>query len=255
MESGLASKVIDDDKVVPLPGTWSREARADLLCGVGGLAVCSSSVPLADSLGPSGQLVLALGIGLVAAVRLALREDALVRTQTLVVFVSTSAVEVAATRWLGLWDYRLGSPPAYIPVLHAVIFLAVLMVTRSLPPRLPRRPLLICALVGVGLWATNDLLLSARTDTVGVPWFLVLLVLCRHFETAARIPAIVALTVPLDILTTCSGTVVYRPHDVTGLLSMAALPSAIVGGYALIYCLASLTAPWLLSLWRRAWAS
>ncbi len=219
----------------------------DLLCGFGGLAVCSSAVGLLDPLGPSAQLALAVGIGAVA-VGLLLREGALVRTQTLMVVVITSVVEVMATRWLGLWDYRLGNLPVYLPALHAVIFLAVVAVTRALPAR---RLTVGCALAGVGLWAAWDLLLGERGDTVDVLWFVVLLGLCRHAETAARVPATVALTVPHDLVATGSGMVSYRPHDVTGLLSISAQPSAIVGGYAFIYCLASLTAPLLLGLRQR----
>jgi hypothetical protein len=234
-----------------LSDAWPCQARADLLWGLGATAVCSSAVGVMDPLGSEGQLALALGIVAVAAGWLALRESALVRTQVLVVVLITSVVEVAATRWLGLWDYRLGNLPVYLPALHAVMFLAVLTVVRSLPPWPPRRLLLGCALVGVGLWAAWQLLLGERADSVGVLWFLVLLGLCRHRETAAQVPAIVAVTVPHDIVATGSGMVAYRPHDVTGLLSIAAQPSAIVGGYALIYCLASLVTPIPFSLCRR----
>ncbi|RKN65962.1 hypothetical protein D7231_24510 [Streptomyces klenkii] len=215
------------------------------------MTVCSAAVGLVDPLGPRGQPALALGIGAVVAGWLAVRENVLVRTQVLVVALITSVVEVAATRWLSLWDYRLGNLPVYLPALHAVIFLTVVVVARSLPPWLPRRLLLGCALAGVGLWAGWQLLLSERTDTVGVLWFLVLLALCRHRETADRIPAIVVVTVPHDVMATGTGMVAYRSHDVTGLLSVAAQPSAIVGGYALIYYFASLMVPTVLSLWRR----
>ncbi|WP_344961320.1 hypothetical protein [Streptomyces thioluteus] len=231
-----------------LSGVRGCRFRTDMLWGLGGAAVCSSAVAVVDPLGPPGQLALALGMCAMVAGWLALREEALVRVQVLAVVLITSGVEVAATRWLGLWDYRLHNLPAYLPALHAVIFLAVLVVTRCLPNR---RFLPGCALAGVGLWAAWQLLLSERADTVGVLWFLVLLALCRHRETATRVPAIVVVTVPHDIMATGTGMVAYRPHDVTGLMSIAAQPSAIVGGYALIYCLASLMAPPLLGLWRR----
>lgn len=232
---------------------WSRRARVDLLCGLGILASGSYATVLVDSfVGPRGQAVCGLVLGAVTVGWLILRESTLVRAQVAIAALLACAVEVAATQWLGLWDYRLGGLPGWLPSQQANTFLMVLVVARSLPPRLPDRLLLGCAVFGVGLWTAANLLLSQRTDTASVIWFLVLLALCRHRQTAAWIPTIVVLTVPLDILVTRTGLLAYRPHDVTGLLLIGEQPSAIVGGYAFIYYCALRTAPALLRLWRRS---
>ncbi|MCA1693787.1 MAG: hypothetical protein LC749_03150, partial [Actinobacteria bacterium] len=133
------------------------------------------SVLGADHLvGLAGQRLLGL---LTWAVLLGLlcRESPRTRAQVGVVVVFATLVEYCFAGWLGVYTYRLGNVPVFVPPGHGLVYLAALCIGRSAAARAWARPLVITTVIGAGLWAIWGLTLSARSDVLGAFWFCCLL--------------------------------------------------------------------------------
>lgn len=181
------------------------------------------------------------------------RESRLTRVQVAVVVAFASLVEYVFAGWLGVYVYRLGNVPAFVPPGHGLVYLAALCLGRSAWAARHRRGFLRATLVACGAWAVWGLAISPRPDALGAFWFGCLLVFSRWGKSPLLYAGAFLVVSYLEIVGTSLGTWAWQPHDPTGLVSIGNPPSGIAGGYAWFDAAAYAASPWLVSrLWRSA---
>ena len=174
-------------------------------------------------------------------------ETRAVRTQVVLVIVSATCVEYAASVGLGLYTYRLGNVPLFVPPGHGLVYLSAIALGRS---RLfaERRRLLVSATLAVaGAWAFVALL-GPRHDVLGA----VLFVVFARFCLAGRAPLVYCgaflLTSYLELLGTGLGSWTWARHTAGGLIPMGNPPSVISGAYCFLDLFGLAVAPRLVAL-------
>ncbi|MDQ1616359.1 MAG: hypothetical protein QOJ60_2298 [Actinomycetota bacterium] len=199
-----------------------------------------------------------LGLGtwalLIALVR---REMPLVRAQVAVVVVFATLVEYTFSPVLGVYTYRLGNVPAFVPPGHGLVYLAALSIGRLAFVRARVRVLArVTVLVG-GLYAAWGLFLSERLDVLGAFWFLCLLAFLRWGPSRTLYVGAFLVVTYLELLGTALGTWTWARTDPTGIIAIGNPPSGAAGGYGWFDLAALLLAPALLHVVRRtgAWVS
>ena len=165
--------------------------------------------------------------------------DTRVLVAALVAIATT--MEYVASPLLGIYTYRLGNVPAYVPPGHGLVYLAALTLGGSLRgPALPR-----ATLAAGGVWALWGVTLSDRRDTVG----LMLLACYAGFLRYGRAPGVFAvvflLTSELELIGTQLGNWAWA-HGPGGILVLGNPPSGIAGGYGFLDAAAmAAAAAWL----------
>jgi hypothetical protein len=223
-----------------VPGGSARELR------IAALVAAWILVALAIDRGAPIQTQLALGaITWVFLLLLLRREPWPVRAQVAVVAVLATAVEYTASPLLGLYTYRLGNVPSFVPPGHGMVYLAALALGRSALFARWRRPLVAATLlVGAG-WAAAGLLGPWRNDLFGALLFLGL----AGFLLAGRAPLVYVgaflITSYLELVGTGLGAWTWAHQDPSGLLAIGNPPSGIPGGYCVFDAAALTLAPQL----------
>lgn len=175
------------------------------------------------------QLVLG-GATWLVLVALARRQGTPVRIQVAVVVLFATAVEYTFSAWLGVYIYRLGTVPAYVPPGHGLVYLAALLLSRStLFRRHSRWPVVLTVVVGGGYAAWG--LVASRPDVLGAVWFLCLLAFLLWGRSPALFAAVFVVVTYLELLGTDLGTWAWQPLDPTGRVSIGNPPSGVAGGY------------------------
>jgi len=192
------------------------------------------------------QRLLGLGTWLLLLGLLA-RESRATRVQVAVVVTFASLVEYVFAGWLGVYVYRLGNVPAFVPPGHGLVYLAALCLGRSAFARRYSRSVRTGTLVACGAWAVWGLVLSPRPDALGAFWFGCLLVFSRWGKSPLLYAGAFLVVSYLEIVGTSLGTWAWQPHDPTGLISIGNPPSGIAGGYAWFDAAAYAASPWLLA--------
>jgi len=178
-------------------------------------------------------------------------ESPLVRTQTLVVVAFATAVEYTFSPLLEVYVYRFDNVPAYVPPGHGLVYLAALCLGRSMWLRTHLRTGINAVLVAGGAYAVWGLTLAPRPDVLGAFWYACLAgFLLWGPSRSLYVGAFVVVTY-LEVLGTALGTWAWQPYDPMGWVSIGNPPSGAAGGYGWFDLAALLTAPWLLSAWRR----
>ena len=191
-----------------------------------------------------GQL--AIGLATLVVLLLAARVfPPRVRLQAgLVVVVATMAEVLGSIVW-GVYQYRLGNLPPFVPPGHGIVYL--LGLSFSLAVRSRERLLVNGAIALVVLWGLAGVTVLPRTDVSGLIGCTVLaavLVWSRHPVYAGVALAVAA----LELYGTAVGTWTWA-EIVPGLgLSQGNPPSGVASGYVLFDVFALVTAPFLLRL-------
>jgi hypothetical protein len=175
-------------------------------------------------------------------VRLLRAETPVIRTQVAVVVVFATVVEYTFSAYLGIYRYRLGNVPVFVPPGHGLVYLGSLALGRALArgPRLP--PIALTFAVG-GAYALWGLVGTDRVDALGAFWFGCLVV----FQSVGRsgllyVGAFVIVTY-LELLGTGLGVWEWQRFDPTGFIGIGNPPSGAAGGYAWFDLAAVLCAP------------
>ena len=168
------------------------------------------------------------------------------RMQVAVVVVFASVVEYVFAGWLGVYVYRLGNVPWFVPPGHGLVYLAALCLGRSAWAHRHERAVLRIALGLCGLWALWGVTLSPRPDVLGAFWFGCLLVFARYGRSPLLYAGAFLVVSYLELVGTSLGTWAWQAHDPTGLISIGNPPSGIAGGYAWFDAAALALTPWLL---------
>lgn len=168
------------------------------------------------------------------------------RVQVAVVVVFATVVEYVFAGWLGVYVYRLGGVPWFVPPGHGLVYLAALCLARSAWAHRHERALLRATLVACGLWAVWGLTLAPRPDVLGAFWFACLLVFARWGSSPLLYAGAFLVVSYLELVGTSLGTWTWQATDPTGLVSIGNPPSGIAGGYAWFDAAALALSPWLL---------
>jgi hypothetical protein len=173
-------------------------------------------------------------------------ESRALRAQVLLVILAATCVEYAASVGLGLYTYRLGNVPLFVPPGHGLVYLAAIAMGRSRLFSEWRRAIVPATLAIAGTWAVAALL-GPRHDVLGAVLFLFLVRFC----IAGRAPLVYCgafvLTSYLELLGTGLGSWTWARHDPSGLIPMGNPPSVIAGAYCFLDLFGLAVAPRLVT--------
>lgn len=222
---------IDEDTPVRLPS-------ATLLVVTTSIA----AVLFADQhVGHAGQLVLGMATAVVLAVLLALQSKT-VRLQTIAVVGIATLGEVVGSLIWGLYQYRLGNLPSFVPPGHGLVYLGGLSLAALLAGR--SRALLVAAGSAATIWGIAGVTVLPAPDasgTLGCAFLVGVLVLTRRPVYAGVFMVVMA----LELYGTALGTWTWE-STVPGLgLSQGNPPSGVASGYVVFDVLALTVVAWL----------
>jgi hypothetical protein len=180
------------------------------------------------------------------------REAVAVRAQVAVVVAFATVVEYVFSGWLGVYEYRLGTVPLFVPPGHGLVYLAALCTARTGFVRRHARPLLGAVLVVGGGWALWGLTLSPQPDALGAFWYGCLVLFAWKGRSPLVYVGAFGVVSYLEILGTSLGTWRWGSVDpVLGVVSIGNPPSGIAGGYGWFDAAALWLAPVLVAAWAR----
>jgi hypothetical protein len=153
-------------------------------------------------------------------------------------------VEYTFAGVLGVYVYRLGNVPWFVPPGHGLVYLGALAIGRSDVVRRHGRWLVPATLVVAGAYAVWGLFFSGRTDVLGAFWFACLaFFLLRGRQPLVFVGAFVVVTY-LELLGTHLGTWTWQIRDpILGVVAMGNPPSGAAGGYGFFDAAALWLAP------------
>lgn len=229
------------EKVVRTPVLF---CPATLLITVAGLALDSRA-------GLAAQLVLGVctwGFLALAFVHLTPME----RAQTSVVVVVATCAEVVGSVIWGVYVYRLGNLPLFVPPGHGLVYLTGLRVSQLPWFRVRPRILIGLAIAAVTGWALVGLTALGRVDAAGAIGATVLVL----FLLRGRVPAVYAgvffAVAFLEIYGTWIGTWEWASEVPHLGIPDGNPPSGAASGYVFFDIAALALAPFLLAGWARA---
>jgi hypothetical protein len=161
--------------------------------------------------------------------------------------LAATCVEYAASVGLGLYSYRLGNVPAFVPPGHGLVYLSAIAMGRSGAFARARRWLVPATLAVAGSWAVAGLA-GPRHDVLGAVLFLFL----ARFVLVGRAPLVYCgaflITSYLELIGTGLGSWTWARHDPSGLIGMGNPPSVISGAYCFLDLFGLAVAPRLLDM-------
>lgn len=173
------------------------------------------------------------------------------RAQTSVVVVVATCAEIIGSVIWGVYEYRLGNLPLFVPPGHGLVYLCGLRLSQT--PLFRARPQLLIrgAIVGVTAWALIGLTLLGRTDVAGAVGAAVLVVFLLRGRAPAVYAGVFVAVAFLEIYGTWIGTWVWA-EEIPGLgVSDGNPPSGAASGYVFFDIAALALAPWVLRTWYR----
>ena len=217
-----------------------------------GVLVWITAVLLLDT-GASSTQQHVLGAATWLVLLLALKgETAPVRVQVAVVVVYATIIEYVFSHWLGVYEYRLGTVPMFVPPGHGLVYLAALSFGRTRFAGRRARPLLAAVLVVGGGWALWGLTLSPTPDALGAFWYLCLVAFAWKGRSPLLYVGAFGVVSYLEIVGTSLGTWTWGAVDpVLGVITIGNPPSGIAGGYAWFDAAALWLTPLVLARWSR----
>jgi hypothetical protein len=169
---------------------------------------------------------------------------------SVVVIVATCAEIIGSVIW-GVYVYRLGNLPLFVPPGHGLVYLTGLRLSQL--PLFVARPRLLVngAIAAVSGWAILGLIALERVDVAGAVGAAVLVL----FLLRGRMPAVYAgvffAVAFLEIYGTAVGTWTWQ-EQIPGIgVPDGNPPSGAASGYVFFDIAALALAPGLLTLWRR----
>ncbi len=196
------------------------------------------------------QLVLALctwGFLAVAFIYLTPME----RAQTSVVVVVATCAEIIGSVIWGVYSYRLGNLPLFVPPGHGLVYLTGLRLSQTRFFRL--RPALIVriAITGVTVWAILGLTVLSRTDVAGAIGAAVLVVFLLRGRAPTVYAGVFIVVAALEIYGTWIGTWTWAAEIPGTGIPDGNPPSGAASGYVFFDIAALALAPYLLLGWER----
>jgi hypothetical protein len=208
------------------------------------LAWIPVTLALDTTVGLAGQWLLgAITTGLLIALTLA--QPVIVRWQVGIVVVFATVVELVFSGWLGVYEYRLGAVPAYVPAGHGLVYLAALEFAGLHWAQRHARIVVrvtVLVVVAVAVYA----LAGTRQDALGAFWALCLLAFLRWGRSPLLFVGAFWVVSWLEVLGTRWGVWTWQPVDtILGWVPMGNPPSVAAGGYGWFDLVAVAGAGWL----------
>lgn len=187
--------------------------------------------------GLPGEIAIALltWLILIAACRSLARID---RARVAGVVLVASAGEVLGSLVLGLYAYRRGGIPAFVPPGHGLVFLAGMRLAQSAVLRRHARTAVRVALAGGALWALLGLVAGTRPDVAGALMMLVLVAFLMRGRTSLLYASMLLVVAVLELYGTAMGTWRWEPYWPGLDLPAGNPPSGVAAGYCLFDALA-----------------
>lgn len=214
----------------------------------GSLLIIAAWIPitlLLDTAATPGQQWLLGLLTTALLVGLSLAHPALVRWQVGIVVAFATVIELVFSGWLGVYEYRLGSVPAYVPAGHGLVYLAALDFGQWRWAQRHQRVLVrgtVVAVVAVALYA----LAGTRQDMLGAFWALCLLGFLRWGRAPLLFVGAFWVVSWLEVLGTRWQVWTWQPYDtILGWVPMGNPPSVAAGGYGWFDLVAVAGAGWL----------
>jgi hypothetical protein len=173
------------------------------------------------------------------------------RAQTSVVVVVATCAEIIGSVIWGVYEYRLGNLPLFVPPGHGLVYLTGLRLSQT--RWAVRRPRLLVwsAIVAVSGWAILGLVVLGRTDVAGAVGAAVLVVFLLRGRAPAVYAGVFFAVAFLEIYGTAVGTWTWA-EEIPGLgVADGNPPSGAASGYVFFDIAALALAPSLLAAWTR----
>jgi hypothetical protein len=214
--------------------------RAPLLTVSAVVAWATVGLAVETRVGLPGQVVLGAVTAALLAALLALHPPRERVQALLVVLVATGAEVVGSLLW-GVYEYRLGNLPAFVPPGHGLVFLAGLGLARCFGRRAGW--LVAAAVAGAAGWGAFSLAVSGRPDVAGAVGCCVLAAVLVRTRMPAYAGVFFAVAA-LELAGTALGTWTWA-STVPGLgIPQANPPSGVASGYVLFDVVALTVAAW-----------
>lgn len=204
-----------------------------------------------DSLGGLGWQITLSVVAWVVLIAACVPLGALDRSRVFVVVVVATTAELIFSTLLGVYDYRLGNLPLFVPAGHGLVYLAGYRFSQTRIARVHPRIIVGVAIAGALGWGVLGLTdWLGRVDVAGAIAVAVLVV----FLIVGRAPVLYAgvffFVAFLEIWGTWVGTWVWHEY-VPGLgITNGNPPSGAAAGYVLFDICALAFAPAVLAAWR-----
>ena len=195
-----------------------------------------------------GQLVLGVLTWLVLVVA-AWPLPAERRVQVAVVICAATVAELTGSILWGVYSYRLGNLPTFVPPAHGLVFMAGLSLSQALRSR--ERELVLAAATAAATWGIVGLTVLPRTDAAGALGVPLLLAFLWRSRARAAYAGVFLVVAALELYGTAIGTWRWA-EQLPGLgIPDGNPPSGVASGYVWFDVMALLLAPRLLGFLRR----
>jgi hypothetical protein len=164
-----------------------------------------------------------------------------------VVLVATCAEFLGSIVW-GVYRYRLGNLPMFVPPGHGLVFLLGLRLSQLDATRRHARAFIGGVLIAAVTWGALGVTVFHRTDLLGALGIAVFLVYVRYGPTPAIYAGVFVAVGMLEIAGTAIGTWGWKPVVPGTTVTSGNPPSGAIAGYALFDICAMLLAPLFLRL-------
>jgi hypothetical protein len=171
------------------------------------------------------------------------------QAQVAVVICAATVAEVTGSILWGVYSYRLGNLPTFVPPAHGLVFMAGLSLSRALRTR--ERELVLVAATAAALWGVLGLTTLPRTDAAGALGVPLLLAFLWRSRARAAYAGVFLVVAALELYGTAIGTWRWA-EELPGLgIPDGNPPSGVASGYVWFDVMALLLAPYLLGFLRR----
>jgi hypothetical protein len=171
------------------------------------------------------------------------------RAQTTVVIVVATMAEVIGSVLWGVYEYRLGNLPLFVPPGHGLVYLTGLRLSQTRWAAARPRVFVGMAIAAVSAWALLGLAVLGRQDVAGAVGALVLIVFLLRGRAPAVYAGVFFAVAYLEIYGTWIGTWTWA-EEIPGLgVADGNPPSGAASGYVFFDIAALYLAPSLLGAW------
>jgi hypothetical protein len=172
------------------------------------------------------------------------------QAQVAVVICAATVAEVTGSILWGVYSYRLGNLPTFVPPAHGLVFMAGVSLSQALRTR--ERELVLVAATAATAWGILGLTVLPRLDAAGALGVPLLLVFLWRSRARAAYAGVFLVVAALELYGTAIGTWRWA-EKLPGLgIPDGNPPSGVASGYVWFDVMALLLAPHLLGFLRRA---
>lgn len=173
------------------------------------------------------------------------------RAQTVVVIIVATIAEVIGSIIWGVYEYRLGNLPLFVPPGHGLVYLTGLRLSQMRWAQARPKLLIWSAIIAVSGWALVGLVMLGRHDVAGAFGAAVLVMFLLRGRAPAVYAGVFFAVAFLEIYGTAIGTWIWA-EEIPGLgIPDGNPPSGVASGYVFFDIAALALAPYLLLLSRR----